>query len=162
MIFDELKCYNSVSLKPRSLKWGGKSFFSYSVENVLGISLRYSEAVVQRIRKIYRKTTLSESFFKEKLQAAGRLKKRLQQSFKRTLPEDCSKNYVFSHLFWQFFTRIPEIIVTFPERFIFQIIGLFLLFMSGFYTMEPRQVDEPSNRTKQRYQVFMQAWAYEN
>ena len=32
--------------------------------------------------------------------------------------------------------------------FIFQTIGLFLLFMSGFYTMEPRQVDEPSNRMK--------------
>ena len=35
--------------------------------------------------------------FMNKLQAAGRLKKRLQQGFLRTFPEDCSKNEVFSH-----------------------------------------------------------------
>ena len=92
------------------------------------------------------------------MQAAGRLKKRLQQCFLRMLPEDCSKNLVFSHLYWQFFTRIAKIIVTFREMFIFQMIRLFLLFISGFYTMEPRQIDEPTNRTKQWYQVFMQAW----
>ena len=27
-------------------------------------------------------------------------------------------------------------------------IGLFLLFMSGFYTMEPRQVDEPNETVR--------------
>ena len=92
------------------------------------------------------------------MQAAGRLKKRLQQCFLRMLPEDCSKDLVFSHLYWQFFTCIAKIIVTFRERFIFQMIRLFFLFISGSYTMEPRQVDEPTNRTKQWCQVFMQAW----
>ena len=97
------------------------------------------------------------SAFLNKVQVAGRLKKRLkQQCCLRTLPEDCSK--VFLHLFWQFFTRIPEIIVNFREELTFLIIGLFLLFMCAFYIMEPRQVDEPSNRTKRRYQVSMQAW----
>ena len=51
---------------------------------------------------------------------------------------------------WQFLTRIPEKIGTFRENFIFQIIGFFLLFMSGFYTMKPRYVDESSNRKKQQ------------
>ena len=55
----------------------------------------------------------------------------------------------FSSFIWQFFIRIPEIIGTFRERFIFQIIGLFLPLMSGFYTMKPRHADE-SSRTKQR------------
>ena len=50
----------------------------------------------------------------------------------------------------QLFTRNREIIGAFRERFIFTIIGFFLLFMRGFYTMEPRHVDESSNRTKQR------------
>ena len=40
--------------------------------------------------------------------------------------------WILSFFFKQFFTRNPEIIGTFLERFIFQIIGLFLLFMSGF------------------------------
>ena len=67
----------------------------------------------------------------------------LQEHFRKT-------TLSFFHLFWELFTRIPEVIRTFQERFIFQIIVLFFLFMSGFYTMEPRQVDDPSNRTKQR------------
>ena len=103
---------------------------------------------------------LFRSPFLNTVASAGRLKKRLQKCFLRTLPEDYSKFFFFFlHLLWQFFTCIPEIIVIFRERFIFQMIGLFLLLMFGIYTMEPRQVDEPSNRTKQRYQVFMQAWA---
>ena len=48
------------------------------------------------------------------------------------------------------FTLITEIIEMFRERFIYQIIELFLQFMSGFYTMKPRHVDESSNRAKQR------------
>ena len=52
--------------------------------------------------------------------------------------------------FLQFFTRISEIIGTFLERFIFEIIGLVLLFMSGYYTMEQRHIDRSSNSTKQR------------
>ena len=55
--------------------------------------------------------------------------------------------------FWQFFTSSLEIIESFQERFIFEIIGLFLLFMFDFYTMKPRHVDEPSNRTKQRLSI---------
>ena len=54
---------------------------------------------------------------------------------------------MFFKFFWQFFTRIPEIIGTFRERFIFQIIGVFLLFMYGFYTMEPRHIDQQQNET---------------
>ena len=69
----------------------------------------------------------------------------------KTLPEDYSENEVFfSSFFWQFFTSILKIFETFRERFIFQITGLFFLFMFGFYTMKPRHVDESSNRTKQR------------
>ena len=105
---------------------------------------------------------LFRSPFLNTVASAGRLKKRLQKCFLRTLPEDYSKFFFFLHLLWQFFTCIPEIIVIFRERFIFQMIGLFLLLMFGIYTMEPRQVDEPSNRTKQRYQVFMQAWTLRN
>ena len=60
-----------------------------------------------------------------------------------------SENYFF-HVFLQFFIRISEIIGTFRERFIFKIIGLVLLFMSGFYTMEPKHIDQSSNSTKQR------------
>ena len=49
---------NWVSFKLRSLKSGGKSF-------TVGILMRYSEAVVQTIHKIYRKTTVPESLLKQ-------------------------------------------------------------------------------------------------
>ena len=68
---DELKCYNSILFKLRPLKWGGKSFFSHSVKNVLGMLLRYSEAVVRRIRKMCKKTTLPESLFKQSCRRQG-------------------------------------------------------------------------------------------
>ena len=49
--------------------------------------------------------------------------------FKRTPPEGWS--WIWS-IFKQFFTRIPKTFGTFWERFIFEIIRLFLLLMPGF------------------------------
>ena len=95
---------------------------------------------------------LCRSYFLNKV--AG-LKKRLQLCFSRTLLEDCSKISFLASLLTVFYKHSKNN-CTFRERFIFQIFGLFLLFMSGFYTMEPKQVDEPSIKTKERYQVFIQ------
>ena len=128
-----------------------KSLFSHLV---------YSEAVVRRIRKIYRKTSMPEFLFKQNKQETP------THYFLRTIPEDCSENWLlfffFFTFFWQFFTRIPEIVGTFWERFIFQIIGLFLLFMSSFYTMEPRHIILINLLTERNSdyidKVFMQAW----
>ena len=61
---------------------------------------------------------------------AGRLKKRIRHG---VLEEPFRKTALNIRVFYkQFFTSIPEIIGSFRESFIFQIIGLFLLFMSGF------------------------------
>ena len=114
---------------------------------LLAYYLRYSQAVVRTICKIFRRTTAPE-FFITKLQADW---KRESDTvlFKNTSGRLLWKLSVFSCFLWQFFTRNPETTGTFRERFIFQIIEFFLLFMSGFYTLKPRHVDE-SSRTKQR------------
>ena len=84
-----------------------------------------SKAVVQRIRKNHRKTTVPESLYE---QSCRTIKKETPiQCSLTTLPETA---FDIKFFFNQFFTRIPEIIGTSRERFIFQIIGLFLLFMS--------------------------------
>ena len=80
----------------------------------------------------------------------GTLGTRIRVFFKNTSGRLLWKWSVFFKFFWQFFTSILKIFETFRERFIFQITGLFFLFMFGFYTMKPRHVDESSNRTKQR------------
>ena len=110
--------------------------------------LQYSEAVVRRIRRIYRKTTVLESLFWQSCRPI-RKETPTQMFFKNTSGELRWTLSFCLKFFWQFFARIPEIIGIFRERFIFQMIGLFLLFMSGFYTMKPRLVDKSSNRTKQ-------------
>ena len=77
-------------------------------------------------------------------------KETLTQCSLRTLPEDCSENQVFFQVFLAVrYTHLRSNYGTFWERFIFQIIGLLLLFMSGFHTMKPRHADK-YNRTKQR------------
>ena len=59
MLFDELRCYNSVTSKLRPLKCRGKESeyrcFSHLVLNALGILLRYSEAIVRRcpVKKMF-------------------------------------------------------------------------------------------------------------
>ena len=84
---------------------------------------------------------------------------KLQADWKNTPDRVFFKNtsghflWKLSSFFWQFFTSILEIIESFQERFIFEIIGLFLLFMFDFYTMKPRHNDEPSNWTKQRLSI---------
>ena len=130
---------NWVSFNLRPFKWGVKSFFS---REYCDTQKQSSGEFVKFI------ANCAGVPFETKLQATGRLKRGSNTVFLRTLPKDCSEN--FFTFFWQFFTCISEIIETFWERFIFQIIELFLLFMPVFYTMEPRHVDESSNRTKQR------------
>ena len=71
------------------------------------------------------------------------------QCYLRTLPEDCTENYFFRIFLKVFYTHSRNN-WNFSRTFTFQIIGLFLLSMPGFYTMEARQIDQPSNRTKQR------------
>ena len=103
-------------LKVRSLKWGGK----------------WSE---------YRCSHSSYSKSKKK-QSSGELAKsnysrvpfltKLQTDYKRDSNKVLFKKILEDCFFKEFFTYIPEIIGTVRKSFIFQIIGLFLLFMSGF------------------------------
>ena len=87
---------------------------------------------------------MSETFIDT---AAGQLKKRLrhrilQEYFQETTLDIIIviiiiiiiiiHTYIYIFFFKQFLSRIPEIIGTFREKFIFQIIGPFLLFMSSF------------------------------
>ena len=132
---------------PQTFRWA-KSTQTFSA---LGILLRYSEAVVRIIRKVIGKQ-LCRSPFLNKVASGRPVKKETptQVFFKNTSGRLHWKLRVFFTFFWQFFTRIPEIIGTFGESFIFQIIGLFLVFMSGFYTMKPKHVDQPNNWKKQR------------
>ena len=66
-----------------------KSLFSHLV---------YSEAVVRRIRKIYRKTSMPEFLFKQNKQETP------THYFLRTIPEDCSENWLFYYFFYIFLT----------------------------------------------------------
>ena len=75
------------------------------------------------------------SFF-SKVTGGRPIKKRLQHSvLKNSSGRLLWKLRGFFTLFWQFFVHIAKKIQIFQERFIFQITGLFLLFMSGFYTV---------------------------
>ena len=82
---------------------------------------------------------LCRSLFFSKV--AVRLKKRLQHCFLRTLPEDCSGKFFFELVLYRYSRN---------NWSFFQVIGLFLLLMSCFWTRKPRHVDEPSKQNEQR------------
>ena len=49
MLFDELKCYSSASFKLRSLKWGGKSFFSYYCDTQKQSSGEFAKCIGKKL-----------------------------------------------------------------------------------------------------------------
>ena len=70
------------------------SFFSHLFYNALDILLQYSEAVVRRIGKIYKRTTVMKTL--NKVAAGWPIKKEIPaQCSLRTLLEDCPENYFF-------------------------------------------------------------------
>ena len=90
---------------------------------------------------------MPESLFKQSSSWQADLKRDSNTVFFKAISRRLLWKKNFFTFFWQFFTHIPG---TFRERFIFQIIGLFWVFMPGFHTMEPRHFDESSSITKQR------------
>ena len=97
MLFDELKCWSHQIEELSDQYVSLLSFFSHLVYNALGILLWYSEAVVRIIRKIYRKTTVPDSFYNK---VPGRLKKRVWTVFfKNTSGRLLWKLSVFSRFF---------------------------------------------------------------
>ena len=146
-----MKCYNSVSFKLRSSRYGGRwleyccSPSSHVLTFILNDSchiIANTEAIVRGIHNIHRKTTMPENLYWHSCRPIK--KETPTQNSSRTLPGDYSRYcycyyyyyyyyYYYIYIFFkQFLSRIPEIIGTFREKFIFQIIGSFLLFMSSF------------------------------
>ena len=84
------------------------SFFSHLVWNALDILLRYSEAVVRRIWKIYGKTTVLESPFLKKIAAGWPKRHSNIVFFKNT----------FRRLLWKlrFFSRFLTVLFTHSRK----------------------------------------------
>ena len=95
MIFDELKRCNSVSFKLRSLNEKVshsshiqfKMFLAYHCDTQKQSSGEFVKCIGKQ---------LFRSPFLNTVASAGRLKKRLQKCFLRTLPEDYSKFFFFT------------------------------------------------------------------
>ena len=109
---------------------------------------------------MYRKTTVSDSLFKQSCRRQADLKRDSKTVFfKKTSGRLLWKSILFAFV-WQFFTCISEIIGTFWERFIFQIIGPFLLSMSGFIPWSQGILMSLATERNNDYidKVFMRAW----
>ena len=167
MLFDELKYYNLVLFKLRSLKWRAEYRCSHSSPIYFKMLLAYYSDTQKQSSGEFAKfigKQLCRSPFLSKVAGSRSIKKEAPtQCYLRTLPEDCSENWIFFYIFlWHFFTHIPEIVETFRERFIFQITELFLLFMSYLVFIPWSQGILMSPATGPNSdsigKVFMQAW----
>ena len=104
MLFDELKCYNSVSFKLRSLKWGAEYRYSHSSHIYFKMLLAYYCDTQKQSSGEFAKfigKRLCRSPFLNNV-AGGRLikKEAPTQCYLRTLLEDCFENQVFFHVFF--------------------------------------------------------------